>query len=77
MVTFTTLANNCHQFSVGPYTYYVSYTTVIGVRGPDGLQARLHPQSRTTARHLDTHGIRDFPEVSKEQFETLLKECAQ
>lgn len=51
---------------IGDYTLYISYSTVVGVYGPDECIGRRHNEwGPTTGRHMREMGISDYPEVDE------------
>ena len=66
----TQLDSNQTLVTIGPRQYYFSYQTCIAFQDfTDGRKYRsANSYSVTTAKHMGQMGVKDWPQLSEEQF---------
>lgn len=78
MISFNSSCNNkATKISIGRHTVYFSYETAIGYAGPLGNCRVLNTYSRTTGKHFNAMGIKDFPVVDHAELNRRLEKIGE
>ncbi len=69
---YTGRNTDARSVTVGPYTFYFSYQTIVGFYSDEGLILSENVWSNTTGRHINEIG--DVERTPRDEFELKLKE---
>lgn len=63
------LGHNQNPITIGDNDFYFSYNTCVAVRNEKG-NFRIKSVSKTTAKHMTSMGIKDWPVITEEELNT-------